>query len=337
MLLAKTMKKEDTLWEKGQVLVVYNGDEALEKAKFIDEEYILNFKDCDDVLGFFFDEDGEAFTVDYDDVEELGRKVRIGKSKTESYYKDGETITVYSPEETLEILTLFEFDDSEIKYVMEFTEEFDDSTDEGFFLCENIEKGFILVLKEELQNDFENIKSEKGERKMKFKVGDRVRVRKDLEVGREYGGYTFTEEMGNVRGRIVTIKSVDCIDNDYTIEETDYWYKNEMFEEEVCGVVIEVSVEKALEDHRMTKEELYEALIELNALKPVDPENLVDGQEYYMKWDDGTETGFDGCIGKPKLKDRIFLYESKQLGCNSCYIKTMFGLSKKFYSLENNK
>ena len=52
---------------------------------------------------------------------------------------------------------------------------------------------------------------------MRYKVGDKVRVRKDLVVGKSYGGYVFTRSMEEFKGEIVTIESVDG--NHYYIEE----------------------------------------------------------------------------------------------------------------------
>lgn len=63
---------------------------------------------------------------------------------------------------------------------------------------------------------------------MKYKVGDKVRVRKDLENGIKYGVTGVTEEMTKLKGRIVTIKEV----NEYTyrIKEMTYVWTDEMFE-----------------------------------------------------------------------------------------------------------
>ena len=44
----------------------------------------------------------------------------------------------------------------------------------------------------------------------KFKVGDKVRVRKDLEVGTKYGEVTFLTRMDNLRGKVVTINHTSC-------------------------------------------------------------------------------------------------------------------------------
>lgn len=43
---------------------------------------------------------------------------------------------------------------------------------------------------------------------MKFKAGDRVKVRKDLEVGNYYNGICFAPGMGKYRGLIITIEGI---------------------------------------------------------------------------------------------------------------------------------
>jgi len=65
---------------------------------------------------------------------------------------------------------------------------------------------------------------------MKYKVGDQVRVRKDLEVDKEYGDNCFVDSMKEYSGKKVTITNI-CYGN-YEIKEdneTFYW-TNEMFE-----------------------------------------------------------------------------------------------------------
>jgi hypothetical protein len=65
---------------------------------------------------------------------------------------------------------------------------------------------------------------------MKYKVGDKVRVRKDLVVNSYYGGADFVEEMKSFIGKVVTISKV--IGNDYMIleDDGDYVWTNEIFE-----------------------------------------------------------------------------------------------------------
>ena len=67
---------------------------------------------------------------------------------------------------------------------------------------------------------------------MNYKVGDKVKVRKDLVVDKDYGGYDFVSSMEKFKGEIVTIESVDG--NHYHIEEDEsefkYGWVDEMLE-----------------------------------------------------------------------------------------------------------
>jgi hypothetical protein len=61
---------------------------------------------------------------------------------------------------------------------------------------------------------------------MKFKVGDKVRVREDLEIDKDYGFYC-NEEMVKLKGKVVEIEDVDNIS--YSIKEDTYAWTDEMF------------------------------------------------------------------------------------------------------------
>ena len=65
---------------------------------------------------------------------------------------------------------------------------------------------------------------------MRYKAGDKVRVRQDLAVGKNYGGDIFARSMEEFKGKIVTMGSVDG--NHYHIEEDKYKYNwtDEMLE-----------------------------------------------------------------------------------------------------------
>ena len=52
---------------------------------------------------------------------------------------------------------------------------------------------------------------------MKYKAGDKVKVRENLEVNKRYGTEEFIEEMEEYKGKIVTIDTVNK--DDYYIEE----------------------------------------------------------------------------------------------------------------------
>lgn len=57
---------------------------------------------------------------------------------------------------------------------------------------------------------------------MKYKVGDKVRVREDLKEGERYGKYYFVPPMWEYIGQIVTIKKV-CSNRYYIAEDIGTW------------------------------------------------------------------------------------------------------------------
>ena len=63
---------------------------------------------------------------------------------------------------------------------------------------------------------------------MKYKVGDKVRVRSDLEGNKGYGGWYTSEGMVKMRGEIVTIRGIGS--SAYELEENDLMWTDEMFE-----------------------------------------------------------------------------------------------------------
>ena len=68
-----------------------------------------------------------------------------------------------------------------------------------------------------------------GEEIVKYKAGDKVRVRKDLKERMSYGCERFTDAMKKQMGKIVTISNV-IDDIYYYIQEDIYNWTDEMFE-----------------------------------------------------------------------------------------------------------
>ena len=66
---------------------------------------------------------------------------------------------------------------------------------------------------------------------MKYKVGDKVKVREDLKIGKSYNKKTFVDSMEKYKGQIVTIKVV--YGDRYRIEEDnqDWYWTDEMLED----------------------------------------------------------------------------------------------------------
>jgi hypothetical protein len=65
---------------------------------------------------------------------------------------------------------------------------------------------------------------------MKYKVGDKVRIRKDLDVGMFYGGCRFVLEMRDLVGETVRITEVSKRDGYYRVDSNDKYWTDEMFE-----------------------------------------------------------------------------------------------------------
>lgn len=67
---------------------------------------------------------------------------------------------------------------------------------------------------------------------MKYKVGDKVRVREDLVVDEEYDGEYFVENMTQYRGKIVTIDRAVADELEYLIKDDNHscLWTDSMFE-----------------------------------------------------------------------------------------------------------
>ena len=86
----------------------------------------------------------------------------------------------------------------------------------------------------------------------KFKVGDKVRLRDDLEVGRYYGGVRFLSGMKDLQGKELTIYGISQ-EEDYEFKESYFFYSEEMLEKVNDTDDL---LEFALGKLNMTKEEL---------------------------------------------------------------------------------
>ena len=69
---------------------------------------------------------------------------------------------------------------------------------------------------------------------MKYKIGDKVRIRRDLEVEERYGCNVFTKSMEQFKGKLVTIIDVSCVIDKtfYDIKEDDrnFFWTDEMID-----------------------------------------------------------------------------------------------------------
>jgi hypothetical protein len=66
----------------------------------------------------------------------------------------------------------------------------------------------------------------------KYEIGDKIKVRKDLVVGQEYGEDSFEQDMDYFKGRVVTIVDKSKVMLAYRVgEDGEVWnWTEEMFE-----------------------------------------------------------------------------------------------------------
>ena len=136
---------------------------------------------------------------------------------------------------------------------------------------------------------------------MKYKVGDKVRVRKDLEPGNYYGKGNYISSMDKFKGKICVITKI--WDQYYQINNSDYWWSEEMLES-IGGD--EKLLEYALEKLGMTKEELeYEMNEDKKDIKFIEKciKDNEKRKEYCKKFD----SDCNGCEVR-RFKDKYEKY-----------------------------
>ena len=65
---------------------------------------------------------------------------------------------------------------------------------------------------------------------MKYKVGDKVRVKDDLRVDVEYGHLSLSAEMAKNCGKVFTAQDVSHLSCRFIEDGGRYWFSNEMLE-----------------------------------------------------------------------------------------------------------
>ena len=81
---------------------------------------------------------------------------------------------------------------------------------------------------------------------MKYKVGDKVKIKKDLIINEKYGLQYFVDAMWGMRGMTLTIDKYDG--NSYRMKEIGYNWTDEMIEglaeENIDGELLNFALEK---------------------------------------------------------------------------------------------
>ena len=127
---------------------------------------------------------------------------------------------------------------------------------------------------------------------MKYKIGNKVRVKKDLEPGNFYGKDYYISSMDKFKGEKCVITEI--WDQSYQINDFGYWWSEEMFE----SVDDEKVLEYALEKLGMTKEELANEEEDIRFI-----DNNFKEKNRYLQYCDKFNSQCEGCKIK-KFKDK---------------------------------
>lgn len=92
---------------------------------------------------------------------------------------------------------------------------------------------------------------------MKYKVGDKVKIRKDLNTSEMYGSWDCSLDMASYRGMIATI--INCYNDSYHIDVDDecYDWTDEMFEDDVNEQTVDIGYNLEYCGHRVIKNVYY--------------------------------------------------------------------------------
>lgn len=157
---------------------------------------------------------------------------------------------------------------------------------------------------------------------MKYKVGDKVKIREDLITGHQYGFYLFSGAMKNLRGKIVTINSVD--ENGYEVDDFHLpWVTDEMITGKVYEAKAEdyikttIDLEVAWNDLVKSYEEKDMRDLDIKQIKVIVPNKVVE-----VLFTDG-------------LKEKMVCHEDDTFDLRNClFIAIAKHLYKSEYTLE---
>ena len=65
---------------------------------------------------------------------------------------------------------------------------------------------------------------------MKYKIGDKVRVKEDLEINKMYGSQSFADGMAWFRGKVMTVTDYFVFDGEYVLDGRIWIFTDEMLE-----------------------------------------------------------------------------------------------------------
>ena len=97
-----------------------------------------------------------------------------------------------------------------------------------------------------------------GKKVMKYKVGDTVRIRKDLIEYQNYGGRCLVSSMLRFRGETMTVREVNKNSNFYKLKGSNGFWTDDMFvdsEKKITAAELEEKAAETAEEIKSYKEE----------------------------------------------------------------------------------
>ena len=116
---------------------------------------------------------------------------------------------------------------------------------------------------------------------MKYKVGDKVRVKKDLEVGKNYGHYNVVEDMGKYKGKEFIINEVS---RSYYRLKNENWFcwTDEMLELVEEGEINNMNIEQLNLEYKNKMDKLMEEYKEkIKEVTKKEEPFIKKGQRYF--------------------------------------------------------
>lgn len=126
---------------------------------------------------------------------------------------------------------------------------------------------------------------------MKYKVGDKVRVRRDLQICTYYEAYMFVSGMNDYKGSVVTISKVCatyyCIEEDercwiWTDEMFDGLADEELTAEEAIKIQAEICSSTMCKDCEIDKFR-YDSHCECSKFRSKHPEKVIEALKQWKK------------------------------------------------------
>lgn len=113
---------------------------------------------------------------------------------------------------------------------------------------------------------------------MKYKVGDKVKIRSDLKTDKWYGNDTFVNDMEYFKGKVLTIEKINKIG--YNVKENNsavkYNFTDEMIERKVNTMKATLIVKGKEIEVEIEEEELEKLKMKYNEEDAVRANKLID-------------------------------------------------------------